>query len=160
MREVDPETGTMPNATAWLIFDQNYWTKFGIFGVTPGGEVPDYLHRADTLSELAAKIGVDEVGLLRTVDRFNPEAARARDPQFNRGDTLFDRYFGAFYPRLGKNSPDARFPAATAKARMRHRRGDRSDREQARGTGGEEERPRTRCVPSWSGPWRRSSGPC
>ena len=54
MREVDPETGTMPNATAWLIFDQNYWDKFGIFGVTPGGEVPDYLHRADTLGELAA----------------------------------------------------------------------------------------------------------
>ena len=72
------------------------------------------------------KIGVDEVGLLRTVDRFNPEAAQARDPQFNRGDTLFDRYFGAFYPRLGKYSPDARFPAATAKARMRDRRGDRS----------------------------------
>ncbi|MGX7731050.1 FAD-dependent oxidoreductase [Rhodococcus sp. 2H158] len=118
MREVDPETGTMPNATAWLIFDHKYWTKFGIFGVTPGGEVPDYLHRADTLSELADKIGVDEVGLLRTVDRFNPEAARARDPQFHRGDTLFDRYFGAYYPRLGKNSPDARFPAATAKARM------------------------------------------
>jgi 3-oxosteroid 1-dehydrogenase len=118
MREVDPETGTMPNATAWLIFDQNYWEKFGIFGVTPGGEVPDYLHRADTLAELAAKIGVDEVGLLRTVDRFNPEAARGRDPQFNRGDTMFDRYFGAYYPRLGKNSPDARFPAATAKARV------------------------------------------
>ncbi|MEE2031689.1 FAD-dependent oxidoreductase [Rhodococcus chondri] len=117
MREVDPATGTMPNATAWLIFDHNYWTKFGIFGVTPGGEVPDYLHRADNLAELARKIGIDEVGLLRTVDRFNPEAARARDPQFNRGDTLFDRYFGAFYPRLGKNSPDARFPAATAKTR-------------------------------------------
>lgn len=118
MREVDPETGTMPNATAWLIFDHNYWTKFGIFGVPPGGEVPDYLHRDDTLAGLAAKIGVDEVGLLRTVDRFNPEAARARDPQFGRGDTLFDRYFGAFHPRLGKFSPDARFPAATAKARM------------------------------------------
>ena len=65
------------------------------------------------------KIGVDEVGLLRTVDRFNPEAARARDPQFHRGDTMFDRYFGAYYPRLGKYSPDARFPAATAKARTR-----------------------------------------
>ena len=48
MREVDPETGTMPNATAWLIFDQNYWDKFGIFGITPGGDVPDYLHRAET----------------------------------------------------------------------------------------------------------------
>ncbi|WP_009476078.1 FAD-dependent oxidoreductase [Rhodococcus sp. JVH1] len=118
MREVDPETGTMPNATAWLIFDQNYWTKFGIFGITPGAAVPDYLHRADTLSELADKIGVDEAGLLRTVDRFNPEAARARDRQFHRGDTVFDRYFGAYYPWLGKNSPDARFPAATAQARQ------------------------------------------
>lgn len=119
MREVDPGTGKMPNATAWLIFDQNYWTKFGIFGITPGGEVPEYLHTADTLSGLAAEIGVDEVGLLRTVDRFNPEARRGRDPQFHRGDTLFDRYFGAFYPRLGKFSPDALFPAATAKARTR-----------------------------------------
>lgn len=119
MREVDPETGTMPNATAWLIFDQNYWDKFGIFGITPGGEVPDYLHRANTLSELATKIGVNEVGLLRTVDRFNPEARQARDPQFQRGQTLFDRYFGAFYPRLGQYSPDARFPATTAKARLR-----------------------------------------
>lgn len=119
MREVDPQTGTMPNATAWLIFDHTYWTKFGIFGIPPGGPVPAYLHRADTLAELATRIGVDEVGLLRSVDRFNPEAAQARDPQFRRGDTLFDRYFGAFHPRLGKHSPDARFPAAPARARTR-----------------------------------------
>lgn len=119
MRQVDPETGSMPNATAWLIFDQSYWDKFGIFGITPGGEVPEYLHRADTLADLAHQIGVDEAGLLRTVDRFNPDARRARDTQFQRGETLFDRYFGAFYPRLGTYSPDARFPAATAKARQR-----------------------------------------
>ena len=117
MRRVDPETGEMPNATAWLIFDQNYWDKFGIFGVTPGGEAPDYLYRAASLSKLAAQIGVDDAGLLRTVDKFNPDAAQARDPEFGRGDTLFDRYFGAYYPRLGKASPDARFPAFTAKAR-------------------------------------------
>jgi 3-oxosteroid 1-dehydrogenase len=119
MREVDSQTGTMTNATAWLVFDQNYWEKFGIFGVTPGGEAPDYLHRADTLGELATEIGVDEVGLLRTVDRFNPQASLGRDPQFHRGETLFDRYFGAFYPRLGRYSFDARFPAVTAKARKR-----------------------------------------
>jgi 3-oxosteroid 1-dehydrogenase len=119
MRQVDPETGSMPNATAWLIFDQSYWDKFGIFGITPGGEVPEYLHRADTLADLAHQIGIDESGLLRTVDRFNPDARRARDTQFQRGETLFDRYFGAFYPRLGTYSPDARFPAATAKARQR-----------------------------------------
>ena len=117
MREVDEATGEMPNATAWLIFDQNYWDKFGIFGVAPGGEVPDYLYRADSLAGLAAQIGVDEVGLLRTVDKFNPEAAKARDPEFGRGDTMFDRYFGAYYPRLGKASPDAWIPGVTAKAR-------------------------------------------
>lgn len=119
MREVDPETGTMPNATAWLVFDQTYWDKFGIFGVTPGGEVPDYLHRADTLADLANAIGVDAEGLQRTVERFNPEARQAHDAQFGRGDTLFDRYFGAYYPRMGRLSPDARFPAATARARRR-----------------------------------------
>lgn len=32
---------------------------------------------------------------------------------------MFDRYVGAYYPRLGKYSPDARFPAATARARTR-----------------------------------------
>lgn len=119
MREVDPETGTMPNATAWLIFDQTYWDKFGIFGITPGGDVPDYLHRAGTLADLAHSIGIDAEGLQRTVQRFNPDARQARDPQFGRGETLFDRYFGAYYPRLGRYSPDARFPAATAKARQR-----------------------------------------
>lgn len=119
MRQVDQETGAMPNAIAWLIFDQHYWDKFGIFGIAPGGQVPDYLHQADTLADLADQIGVDEVGLLRTVDRFNPEARRARDPQFQRGETLFDRYFGDFHPRLGGLSPDARFPGATARARQK-----------------------------------------
>ena len=119
MREVDPETGTMPNATAWLIFDQNYWDKFGIFGITAGRRrarlPPPGRHARRPRGEDRRRRG----GLLRTVDRFNPEARRARDPQFQRGETLFDRYFGAFYPRLGRFSPDARFPAATAKARQR-----------------------------------------
>lgn len=116
MRETD-ESGDLPNETAWLIFDQNYWDKFGIFGVTPGGDVPSYLHRAESLSKLAEQIGVDDAALLRTVDKFNPDAAKARDPEFGRGDTLFDRYFGAYYPRLGKVSPDSTLPAFTAKAR-------------------------------------------
>ena len=118
MRKVDPETGEMPNATAWLVFDQTYWDKFGIFGIIPGGEVPDYLHRADTLSELADDIGVDEAALRASVKRFNASARQGHDPEFQRGETLFDRYFGAYHPRLGSYSPDARFPAATAKGRQ------------------------------------------
>lgn len=62
----------MPNATAWLIFDQNYWDKFGIFGITPGGDAPDYLHQASTLADLAKQIGVDADGLQKTVERLTP----------------------------------------------------------------------------------------
>lgn len=117
MRQIDPATGVMPNDPAWFVFDHNFWEKFGLFGVTPGGKVPDYVHQAASLSELAHQIDVDEQGLLRTVDEFNPEAAKGRDPWFNRGQALFDRYFGAFNPRLGDAAPDAQAPAATAKAR-------------------------------------------
>jgi len=117
MREIDPATGHMPNDPAWFVFDQNFWEKFGLFGVTPGGEVPDYIYQAPSLSELAQQINVDAAGLLRTVDEFNPEAAAGRDPWFHRGEALFDRYFGAFNPRLGDAAPDAQAPAATAKAR-------------------------------------------
>jgi hypothetical protein len=118
MRKVDPETGTMPNATAWLVFDHSYWTRFGIFGVQPGGEVPGYITLADTLEELARACGIDEAGLVKTVEQFNPKARIGRDPWFDRGGTLFERFFGDYQPRMGKNSPDARFPAATAKARL------------------------------------------
>src|SRR5690606_36367209 len=97
----------------------DYWTKFGIFGVPPDGEVPDYLHPADSLSELATKLGVDELRLLRTVDRSNPEARRARDPESGGGDAPSDRSFGAFYPRCGRFSPDARLPGRPAAARAR-----------------------------------------
>lgn len=117
MRQADPATGEMPNDPAWFVFDQNFWEKFGLFGVTPGGDVPDYVHQADSLSELAEQIDVEPVGLLRTIDEFNPEAAQGRDPWFNRGQALFDRYFGAFNPRMGEAAPDAQAPAATAKAR-------------------------------------------
>lgn len=118
MRQADPATGALPNATAWLIFDHTYWTRFGIFGVPPGGEVPDYITRAGTLEELARACGIDPAALARTVDDFNPQARIGRDPWFDRGGTLFERFFGDYQPRLGKNSPDARFPAATAKARL------------------------------------------
>jgi succinate dehydrogenase/fumarate reductase flavoprotein subunit len=116
MRQADPD-GSMPNATAWLVFDDSYWTKFGIFGNPPGSEVPDYVVRADTLEQLADACGIDPGGLVKAIDEFNPEARQGRDPLFDRGGTLFERFFGDYHPRLGKNSPDARFPAATAKAR-------------------------------------------
>ncbi|MBS9376277.1 hypothetical protein [Rhodococcus sp. B50] len=70
----------MSRSNTRLMFDHQYWTKFGIFGVTPGGEVPEYLYQANALADLANKIGVDETGSLRTVDRLDPDATRGCDP--------------------------------------------------------------------------------
>jgi 3-oxosteroid 1-dehydrogenase len=50
-------------------------------------------HTADSLAELAAKIGVDAENLVSTVKRFNEFLAAGTDEDFGRGDEAYDRAF-------------------------------------------------------------------
>lgn len=50
-------------------------------------------HSANTLEELAGKIGVDPDGLAETVARYNKMVADGTDTDFGRGDEAYDRAF-------------------------------------------------------------------
>jgi 3-oxosteroid 1-dehydrogenase len=50
-------------------------------------------HSAESLPELAAKIGVNAENLVSTVKRFNEFAAAGTDDDFGRGDEAYDRAF-------------------------------------------------------------------
>ncbi|WP_157662874.1 FAD-binding protein, partial [Prescottella equi] len=57
-------------------------------------------HTADTLEELAAKIGIPADNLLATVERFNAMAANDVDEDFGRGEEAYDRAFTGGGPAL------------------------------------------------------------
>jgi 3-oxosteroid 1-dehydrogenase len=56
--------------------------------------VPEWLVGAPTLDELAAKIGIDPKGLAATVARFNRFAVEGADPDFRRGESVYDHFYG------------------------------------------------------------------
>ena len=94
------------NLPCWLVFDQNYAEKYG-FRVASGVEakgVPDWVPRGETPAELAHQIGADPKGLTTAIQRWNAQCADAHDPDFGRGDSAFDRWWGDPYL---KGTPEA-----------------------------------------------------
>jgi 3-oxosteroid 1-dehydrogenase len=90
----EPNAYERPNLPAWLVFDHAYLEKYALMTVMPGQPAPEWLTRADTLDELARIVGIDARGLGQTVDRFNGLAVEGVDPDFARGESLYDRFYG------------------------------------------------------------------
>lgn len=87
------------NLPCWLVFDQNYVERYG-FRVAAGGdgrEVADWVPRGDTPAELAEVLGIDGAELEATIDRWNDHCRAGHDPDFGRGDSAFDRWWGDPY---------------------------------------------------------------
>ena len=81
----DPDAIEFPNAgPAFLVFDRSVRDSQRILSMMPGTPDPDWVHRADSIGELADDIGIDRAALEATVDRYNEHARRGEDPDFRR----------------------------------------------------------------------------
>ncbi|MFC5745849.1 FAD-binding protein [Actinomadura rugatobispora] len=94
----------------WLITNEWCWRRYVIFGHLPLPRIPfapvptgrklpgswtasGSVVTGGTLDELAGRIGVPADRLRRTADRYDRMAGTGRDPDFHRGDSLYDQYY-------------------------------------------------------------------
>ncbi|MCW4466445.1 FAD-dependent oxidoreductase [Glutamicibacter sp. MNS18] len=82
------------NTPAHVVFDQSYLERYGVLDHRAGEPTPAWLIEADTLQQLAAKLEVPAENLVATVERFNTHAVAGQDPDFGRGVSEYDRYWG------------------------------------------------------------------
>ena len=90
--------GKVPRA--WLICDHACLRRWGLGRVRPA-PFPirpwlrnGYLKKASSIAELARVCEIDPISLEQTVRRFNEGAQIGSDPDFNRGETPFNRGYG------------------------------------------------------------------
>ena len=88
---------------AWLICGHDFLRRNGLGLLRPGPAwlrplgrflKSGYIKRANTIAELGAKIGVDAATLEQTIARMNDHARAGHDPDFGRGNSLYDRKIG------------------------------------------------------------------
>jgi succinate dehydrogenase/fumarate reductase flavoprotein subunit len=96
---------------SWLITDHRSFLRYVVAGHLPIPKIPfapvptgrkipkswlesGVVKAAGTWDELAAKIGVPADQLRSTATRFNDLADKGHDDDFNRGDGIYDNYYG------------------------------------------------------------------
>ncbi len=83
---------------SWMIVDHKYYRTYPLGPIMPGFPIKKYIEkgvikRGATLEELAAACGIDPGGLVEEVNRYNQAIVCGKDPDFQKGDTLLDRYY-------------------------------------------------------------------
>ena len=100
-RLLELERSGNPVEAMWIIFDQQYRNSY-VFGAQlfPRMRIPQAWYdagiaaRADSLAELGAQIAVPVSEFTQTMTCFNESASAGQDPDFGRGRSAYDRYYG------------------------------------------------------------------
>ncbi|PRX96909.1 FAD-binding protein [Paraburkholderia sp. BL25I1N1] len=97
MYQRQKETGKA--VPSWVVMDSRQ-RKYYPWGTAMQGQIPQqwldsgYMIKADSISELAQKCGIDTAGLQDTVTRFNGFCKSGVDSDYGRGSRAFDRCHG------------------------------------------------------------------
>jgi 3-oxosteroid 1-dehydrogenase len=108
---IDGQKSGVTHIPCWLITDHRSWNRYVVAGhlpipKIPGAPVPTgrkvpvawlesgVVKAAMSWDEMAAKIGVPARQLSETASRFNELAHMGHDDDFNRGDSVYDNYYG------------------------------------------------------------------
>ncbi|MCC3281975.1 FAD-dependent oxidoreductase [Arthrobacter caoxuetaonis] len=110
---------------AWIVGDEKLMRKYGI-GYAKPWPIPrglfykmGYLHKGNSIEDLAEKIGVDPEGLKATIERFNRDAVAGEDTEFGRGSTAYNHFRGDMDHKPNPNlAPLDKAPYYAAKVRM------------------------------------------
>jgi 3-oxosteroid 1-dehydrogenase len=90
---LDPRKGYV-NDRGWIVFDSVHLRRYGFLGIGPGQPAPDWFCESADLAELATKTGIVASGLTRTIRKWNRHVGTGADPDFGRGASAYDGYWG------------------------------------------------------------------
>ncbi|OBA64961.1 3-ketosteroid-delta-1-dehydrogenase [Mycobacterium sp. 1100029.7] len=108
---IDGQRSGVTHIPCWLITDHRSFNRYVVGGhlplpKIPGAPVPTgrrvpkawlesgVVKAATSWEDMAAKIGVPAAELRATATRFNELARQGHDDDFNRGDSVYDNYYG------------------------------------------------------------------
>ncbi|AEF37461.1 MULTISPECIES: FAD-dependent oxidoreductase [Mycobacteriaceae] len=90
---LEPRGGYV-NDPAWIVFDAEHLRRYGFLGVAPDDAAPEWFCESPDLAALGARTGIDPDGLAQTVASWNRGVAAGADPEFGRGASAYDGYWG------------------------------------------------------------------